>query len=342
MYRKYYYHFRSLLKVKLPALCLLTLLLLLCISTTSAIENKENSTQVLLLLGYDGSAWHPYTTTVSPKKGLQHKHWQKIDFIINPVSVTRQPFTGILFVKDNSGELKRFSKSGQLLPAFTESMEAGNSTSYTQLRAFDDGLVMVELLRGKSRETRLVRCSENARGSNEKGQINPEPLLQQASGQFNPLIAKDIQSKGEALFYGHVSCRLACKPVIQEIWRLDLTTDLAKQMTMLNATSYLHSVDQSGRYGFLSSNHHGNYHLARLDLKTNELSWLTDGKITDSYPVVVENGDLYFIRRTPEGTRLMRLGGVINASDFVVKALPATITLPEGVEKIRYLETSAQ
>jgi len=341
MYRKYCHHC-SLLKVELPTLCLFIFLLLLCFSTTSAIENEENSSQVLLLLGHDGSAWYPYTATVSPKKELQHKHWQKIDSIINPASVTRQPFTGILFVKDNSSKLKRFSKSGQLLSTLTESMEAGKSKSYTQLRAYDDGLVMVELLQGKSRETRLVRYTENARGSNEKGQINPDPLLQQAAGQFNPLIAKDIQSKGEALFYGHVSCRLACKPVIQEIWRLNLTTRLAKQMTMLNATSYLHSVDESGRYGFLSSNYHGNYHLARLDLKNNELIWLTDGQITDSYPAVVENGDLYFIRRTPDGTSLMRLGDVINANNSVVKALPATIALPEGVEKIRYLEMSAQ
>lgn len=292
-----------------------------------------------MVIGFDGKGWHPYTLQLPHKNVIQQHHWQKIDTIIDPFSVTRQPGTGVFFVKDNSGLLQRFTKSGQYLSPFPDLPESLQSANYTQLRAYDNGLVMVQLLQGRSRDTQLIRYNEKK----EQEMSSYEPLIQQASGQFNPLIVRDKNTKRDALFYGHVSCRLVCDPVIQEVWRQDLVTGQAKQLTLLNATSYLHSVDEGGRFGFISSNQRGFYHLARLNIKSKELTWLTDGQVTDSYPSIAGSGELYFIRHTPMGTNLMRLDNYPTPSELTGNnVLLTTIVLPEDVQKIRYLELSAQ
>lgn len=312
-----------------------------CFSTALAVENATYHRQILMVVGFDGTSWHPYILSLPRTDVIKRDHWQKIEAIVDPFSVTRRPGTGDFFVKDNRGLLQRFTKTGQHHSSLPGMSQQGETANYTQLRAYDDGLVMVQLLQGKSRDTQLIRYREEK--ENGMAQSIPyEPLIQQVSGQFQPLIGRDGQTERKALYYGNVSCRLACNPVIQEIWKQDLLTGRAEQLTLLNATSYLHSVDDSGRFGFISSNQHGNYHLARLDLENKELTWLTDGRATDSYPCIATTGDLYFIRRTSQGTHLMRLSDSTNRTGPADTHSLTTIALPEGVQKIRYLELSAQ
>jgi hypothetical protein len=183
---------------------------------------------------------------------------------------------------------------------------------------------MVKLIEGKSSDTQIVSLDD---------EYSPIPVLRQASAQFHPLY------HDTRLFYSHVSCRLECDPLIQEVWEKDLITGNARQLTLLNATSYLHSIDRNGLYGFISSNSSGYYNLARLDLSTNATTWLTNGRVTDSYPAIADDGALYFLRRMQDGTRLMRLIDALGKSETSMDVQDAeAVFLPEEVEKVRYLE----
>ena len=268
------------------------------------------------MIGFDGTSWHPYLSDAFTNS------WRKITAIRNPAGLTYQPDAGRFLFKGSDGRLYEYM-DGETAPM---PLQQFDSASFTQLRAFDDGFVMVKLVDGKSRETELVSLDEDYR---------PASVLRQVSAQFHPLY------HGNRLYYSHVSCRQECEPLIQEVWVKDLITGNARQLTLLNATSYLHSIDRGGRYGFISSNSDGYYNLARLDLSTNAITWLTIGRFTDSYPAIADDGVLYFLRRTKEGTRLMRLADALGGPEaFVDTGNAETVYLPDGVEKVRYLESS--
>lgn len=270
--------------------------------------------QGLLIIAYDGSNWFPYISQPGNR-------WKKFADIQNPSYLTWQIKTGRFFIKGDDGKMYQYDLDSKKL----KHLESFDDTNNTQLRAYDNGFVMTQLVEGKSRDTHIVSVDN---------EYNTKLIVRQASAQFHPYRHDD------QLYYAHVSCRLECKPIIQEVWRKNLITGRARQLTLLNATSYLYSVDAEGRYGYISSNQKGYYHLARLDLSTGEVVWLTGGQVTDSYPSMARDGSLYFIRRTPAGSRVMRLA---NQADRVIKPNnpenpPETITLPEGVIKVRFLE----
>ncbi len=284
---------------------------------------KTTNTQTLMLVGYDGKSWFPYVAKITRGKPLKSNDWKKIKTIRNPAYLTLQPQTGNIYVKGNDGRLYRYTSKNKVLKLLLPSGN-GNETqlnNYTQLRANKNGLVMVELVEGKSRDTRLVYVDDAP------SSLIVKLILKQASAQFHPVLS------GKSLFYAHVSCRAVCSPIIQEVWKQDRVTGKAQQLTLLNATSYLHSVDSQERFGFISSNQHGYYHIAKLDLASNKVTWLTQGQVTDSYPSVSDDA-IYFIRRTPKGTKLMSL----NIESDNVNISPRTVSLPHGIKKIRYLE----
>jgi hypothetical protein len=246
----------------------------------------------------------------------------KIDAIENPAGVTWQSASGRFLVRQSDGLLQLYESGGHS----PEQLRRDSAVNLTQLRAHSDGVLAVELIDGKSRETRIVAI---------EGDTGNEILVRQESAQFHPF------RHGDRLYYAHVSCRLECEPLVQEVWEKNLVSGQTRQLTLLNATSYLHSVDSTGRYGFISSNKKGYYNLGRLDLATGDLIWLTNGEATDSYPSIARNGSLYFLRRTAEGTGLMRLENVLEQAAANVAGLGAeSIPLPEGVRKARYLEIS--
>ena len=306
----------------------------------AANSDKFIDKEVIVIVGFNGEAWHPYILSLPEKQKnkkqgvIKRRHWKKLKSIVDPIGLTRQSGTGDFFVKDNSGQLIRFAHAEQHFVALPHQADQIASQNYTQLRAYDSGLVMVQLLAGKSRDTQLFNYDTQHNKPLNKNRYTP--LIKQAAAQFHPLIDQNF------LFYGHVSCRLACDPVIQEVWQQNLITGKTEQLTLLNATSYLHSVDRSKRFGFISSNQQGYYHIARLDRASKALVWLTHGQVTDSFPSVSSHGDLFFIRRTPQGTRLMKLNDASREPAFADDHVLETIVLPEGVKKIRYLELSAQ
>jgi hypothetical protein len=275
----------------------------------------------LLIVGYDGQAWYPYISRFGTNDtGVT---WRKITDIRDPTYLTWQRSTGLFLVKGNDGRLYRYGLDG----GKPEHLVAADNNSYTQMRADPSGFVLVQLVAGKSRDTHIVSIGAGNR---------IKRLVQQQSAQFHPY------RFGSMLYYAHVSCRSDCSPLIQEVWRKNLNTGRAEQLTLLNATSYLHSIDPEGRHGFVSSNRHGYYHIARLNLQSGEVAWLTDGQVTDSFPSIAADGSVYFIRRTDNGTQLMRLIVRLDGSGSDTLSTLHTIPLPEGVRKIRYLELNYQ
>jgi hypothetical protein len=291
--------------------------ILFCCSMTSLA--RADLPPGLMMVAYDGASWHPYIV----KTGAEG--WVKIEDVRDPACVTWQYEKDTFLIKQNDGRISSYqldTREFTQLPSFDE-------LSVTQLRATQQGVVMVHLMDGKSRDTSILSAESSADKPNVK---RPREVLRQASAQFHPYVHND------RLYYAHVSCRAECKPLIQEVWSKNLLSGRTRQLTLLNATSYLYSVTADDRYGFISSNQRGYYHLVRLDMVSGETSWLTGGAVTDSFPSAAPNGDLYFIRRTPAGSRLMKLPGAVKSRGVVSEEVVEHIQLPADVQKIRYLE----
>lgn len=281
-------------------------------------SEETTSKDVFLILAYDGDAWYPYLQTIESNEGISSKGWKKLKGIKNPALVTRQPETGKLFFKAEGGVIYSSAHDGKNIEAVLPEAEYKNR-SFTQLHAAERGLYLVELVDGKSSDTHLLYLDD--------GEKAPTVLVNQVGPQFNPYAEK------HELFYSHVSCRVDCGHLIQEVWSRDLRLKYAKQLTLLNGISSVHSV--SDNYLFISSNANGNYHLARIERASGEVEWLTEGDAVESYPSVSKKGDLYFIQRNAEGTQLKKITSITGDLDTLQVV---SVAMPDEIKKLRYLE----
>ena len=129
-------------------------------------------------------------------------------------------------------------------------------------------------------------------------------MVTQRSAQFEPYFHAP-----DTLYYANVLCTEGCGRVIQEIWRKNLVSGQAEQLTLMNAIAQQPVVSPDGKWLVFSSDKAGNFHLWRMELATRRVEQLTAGRVTDISPAVDGNGEVYFIRRSRDGTRLMRRGG---------------------------------
>lgn len=274
--------------------------LLGCLSIHAAAERLPDG---LLIVAFDGQDWHPYV--------VEAGEFQKVKHISNPIDVTWNAKDRVIFYRASDGDIRY------------ESLAAPSSgynikqVAATQLRAHPGGLTWVELQNGRSSNTILK--SYNSTTDQEV------PLFEQASAQFHPL------QSGNTLYYSHVSCRQQCRPLIQDIWKYNLVTGTTEQLTMLNSVTYLHSVNSKNTLGYISSNYNGYYNIATLDLKTKAITWITKGAFSDSWPSVDHAGNIFFLRKD-KGDVLMTYNKASGRS--------STISLPEEIQKIRYVEIS--
>ena len=258
----------------------------------------------MLIIGYDGEAWYPYRTD-------NHGDWIKIEGINDSAHLSLLPQG--LVIKDDANSISLYSDSKGKKPYLSSEADG-----FTQVRGSDKNIAFVRLMAGKSRDTEIAVYDVEG---------NVIDTVNQSSAQFHPLV------NGDKIYYAHVSCRADCEIIIQDVWVKTIGYHNARQLTKLNATTYLHSIDPSGAYGFISSNMSGYYHLGKLDLSSEEIIWITEGRVTDSYPSVSNDGDLFFIRRTARGSNLLVIRDVLTE-----RSLLEQVHLPDGVTKLRYLE----
>jgi len=300
---------------------LIFLACIFCSLQLSASKLPDN----LLLVGFDGESWYPYLVVDS--------QWKKITDIRDPAYLTWHPSNKTFYIKGDDGDLYHHVLGANKQKKISLGLSK-NEKNFTQLRSHADGVVMVHLIGGKSRDTELM--SLDAVG-------NTNSVLRQSSAQFHPMIHQDF------LYYAHVSCRTECEPIIQDIWRKNLLTGRAEQITKWNATTYLNTLFNHKKLtsdealGVAVSNMEGFYNLYSVNLESGEFIPLTQGLFTDSFPALTRDNDLYFIRRDVSGTHLRYVPARYVTTDKAInEERMDTIALPKEIKKIRYLELPLQ
>ncbi|BES71429.1 hypothetical protein RE428_24470 [Marinobacter nanhaiticus D15-8W] len=177
----------------------------------------------------------------------------------------------------------------------------------------------------------VVRLIDGASVNTEIGVVSLEgdyrPVHQQRSAHFEPVFALVPEA---SIYFSHVSCTVACGHVIQEIWRRDLVSGTAQQVTLLNSTSRQPTVGPKGKVVF-SSNKNGTYDIW-LVTPTGDVRAVTNGPDFDSQPNLLSNGDVLFIRHSQKGASLMRLE---NGNDQA-----APVALPFSFDDLKDLKVS--
>jgi hypothetical protein len=198
-------------------------------------------------------------------------------------------------------------------------LKASAEGAYTQptYSAGGDQLYVVLLKQGASVDTDILTLSAASR--------SPASLVIQRSAQFEPVV------HGNMLFYSNVLCTVGCGKIIQEIWRMNLGSGEAEQITLQNSIARQPAVSADGQWLYFSSNRDGYFHIWRINLSDGKYERLTGGVVTDVSPAVDDAGNLYFIRRSPEDVQLMKR----NASGAL-----QSLALPAGVVDLRDLEIS--
>ena len=165
--------------------------------------------------------------------------------------------------------------------------------AYTQPLFIENGkkIMIVKLINGNSKKTEII--SINLLGKNHK------LLHYQHSTALDPY-SKD----GKEIYYANVSCVEGCGHIIQEIWKKDINSGQAEQITMLNSISHQPTTDS--KYLYFSSNQKGNYHIYRVSLEDSFVKQLTFGSVTDGFPIA-SNDELFFIRRVNNKVQIMKL-----------------------------------
>lgn len=168
--------------------------------------------------------------------------------------------------------------------------------AYTQPCLSHDGKerYAVEMRDGKSIETDIVRLLDAPAPD-----VAPR-LIRQAGAQLEPFL-----HARRWLVYASVSCSEGCERPIIEIWVRDLLAGTARQLTLFNAVS-LGPVTDGQRVVF-SSNVDGFYALWQVPVAGGTPTRLTSGPHNDHQPALC-GGALFFVRSTPAGNALMRLG----------------------------------
>lgn len=180
-----------------------------------------------------------------------------------------------------------------------------------------DRLFVVMLKDGASVDTDIVALSSQKIGAT-------EPVVMQRSAQFEPYI-----TAGGTVYYSSVLCTVACGKIIQEIWRKDLRSGVAEQVTSMNAIVREPAVSGDEKWLYFSSNRTGPYHIWRIPSHGGVPEQVTRGGGTDTNPAVDSAGNVYFVRRKPNRTQLIKKSPTGHEQ---------VLTIPDGAEDIRNLE----
>ncbi len=261
--------------------------------------------------------------------GLEHGHWQL--FVVLPGSVRPQridtvseprtpayhaPTARVAYI-DASGNLreKRLSSSDDRVL-----LAADRKQSFTQPAFSRDGkrLFAVRFAQGISADADIVMVEDGGR---------VRALVTQPGAQLEPF------SSERHLFYSNTLCVVGCGRILQELWRLDLISGEAVQLTLMNSIAREPAATADGDFVYFVSDRDGHYHIWRIQNVAGggEPERLTNGTVTDTSPALSRSGDLYFIRRSPRGTSLMQ---------HLTDGTEIELVPPPGITDLRDLEIS--
>jgi len=280
-------------------------------SANSSIENKD---EVLYFMGFKGDEWILFF------KNRDDKDYQSFKTTSEPRELYFSATEGVVYYLDNEGRLCQLTLDEH--PKETVLFTPLENDSYAQLfwDKAERMLYMVKMPHGKSSEADIVSWTNGA--------INH--VVRQISSQFEPYI-----HNSKWLYYGHVHCSLDCGHIIQEIWRKNLVSGEAEQITLLGQISRQAIVDRKGEWVYFSSNRQGSYHIWRQAVSmvpdqtdSPMAQQISKGDVTDTDPAINSEGELFFIRHTQGKALLMHQGK---------GAVAKPVALPKGVSEIRNL-----
>jgi tricorn protease-like protein len=187
--------------------------------------------------------------------------------------------------------------------------------SYIQPKFSVDGkkVYVVKLIDGTSRESDIIEINLKT--------LKIKDVVNQRSTQLEPYIRDN-----KNLYYTNVICTIGCGKIISEIWHKNIISGMAEGITLTNAISQQPYIDENEENLYFSSDIDGNFHIWRYTFKSKKYRKLTNGDITDSFPVSIED-KLYFIRQIGNEYKL-----IVKENNFTKE-----IELPKEIIKIRYL-----
>ncbi len=275
----------------------------------AGVAQTEPLPQGISFVGLEETGWALYTNIVTGSR------LAKVKTFSEPRTPTVNPVTKkAIYIGSDAGVYEISPNEGVTTIAI---LKAEKGRAYTQ-PAFDtqgNRMFVVSLKEGASVDTEILVWQ------NGKWKV----LIEQRSAQFELY----FHPPG-TLYYSNVHCTEGCGKIIQEIWRKDLVSDIAEQVTLVNAIARQPVVSRDDEWLYFSSNRAGNYHIWRMSLKSREYQQLTEGVVTDESPALDKEGDLYFIRHAPDGSTK-----ILSRSK---RGALTELSLPVELEDIRDLE----
>ncbi len=283
-------------------------------SNALAETSLDNISETLYFMGFKDNEWILFY------KNPGDAHFQSIKTASEPRELYFSPEEKLVYYIDAETRLRQFMQNHASKEIILFTPSGNDSIAQLYWDKASKRLYMVKMPHGKSSEADIVVW--------DKGVI--KPVVRQISSQFEPYVYK------QWLYYGSVHCSLDCGHIIQEIWRKNLVSGQAQQLTLLGNISRQPIVDNKGKWVYFSSNKQGYYHIWRqslsIDKERHAAQQISDGDATDTDPAISSDGRLFFIRHDQGRAFLMRK----NVSNFKTsKAIP--VALPEGVSEIRNL-----
>jgi hypothetical protein len=270
-------------------------------------QGTETWPQGLSFVGLSAERWQLYVVLPSALKP------QIVETVLEPRTPTYAVQTGKIAYLGADGSLRVILlETGE--DRIVLKPDAQRTLAQPAYDAAGKRLFVVALKEGASVDTDILVLSED----------KPKSVVTQRSAQFEPYFHAP-----RTLYYSNILCTIGCGKIIQEIWRKDLVSGEAEQITLLNAIARQPIISREGQWLYFSSNKAGNFHIWRMSLETGRYERLTEGRVTDINPAFDRQGNLYFIRHTPTGTTLMQ-----RRTDGTLQ------TLPKLFENVRDLEIS--
>ena len=287
-------------------------------ATNTKAADLNNTVETLYFMGYKDNKWILFY------KKINAASFKSIETISEPRELYFSSEENLIYYLDAESQLRKLalesndSATGKQKETILFTPSENDSYAQIYWDKASGLLYLVKMPHGKSSEADIVVW--------DKGMM--KAVVRQISSQFEPFIYDK-----RWLFYGHVHCSLDCGRIIQEIWRKNLITGEAEQLSLLGQISRQAIVDNKGEWVYFSSNKEGTYHIWRQSLAhTNTLpvaQQVSIGEATDTDPAVTSFNELFFIRHTPKGKTLL----MKQSKEGIMSLLP----LPDGVSEIRNL-----